>query len=46
VLATQVLATKRPQRMRIRLDGRLADHVGAKDVALRIIAELGVIVVR
>ena len=42
VLATQVLATKRPQRMRIRLDGRLADHVGAKDVALRIIAELGV----
>jgi 3-isopropylmalate/(R)-2-methylmalate dehydratase large subunit len=42
VLATQVLATKRPQRMRIRLDGRLADHVGAKDVALRIIAEIGV----
>src|SRR6202171_4605643 len=42
VLATQVLATKRPQRMRIRLDGTLADHVGAKDVALRIIAEIGV----
>jgi 3-isopropylmalate/(R)-2-methylmalate dehydratase large subunit len=42
VLATQVLATKRPHRMRIRLDGRLADHVGAKDVALRIIAEIGV----
>ena len=42
VLATQVLATKRPQRMRIRLEGRLADHVGAKDVALRIIAEIGV----
>ncbi len=42
VLATQVLATKRPRRMRVRLDGRLADHVGAKDVALRIIAEIGV----
>jgi 3-isopropylmalate/(R)-2-methylmalate dehydratase large subunit len=42
VLATQVLATRRPKRMRIRLDGRLADQVGAKDVALRIIAEIGV----
>jgi 3-isopropylmalate/(R)-2-methylmalate dehydratase large subunit len=42
VLATQVLATKRPRRMRVRLDGRLADHIGAKDVALRIIAEIGV----
>jgi 3-isopropylmalate/(R)-2-methylmalate dehydratase large subunit len=41
VLATQVLATRRPKRMRIRLDGRLADQVGAKDVALRIIAEIG-----
>ena len=28
--------------MRIRLDGTLGDHVGAKDVALRIIAEIGV----
>jgi 3-isopropylmalate/(R)-2-methylmalate dehydratase large subunit len=42
ILATQVMALKRPKRMRIRLDGRLAAHVGAKDVALRIIAELGV----
>jgi 3-isopropylmalate/(R)-2-methylmalate dehydratase large subunit len=42
VLATQVLATRRPKRMRVRLDGRLADQVGAKDVALRIIAEIGV----
>jgi 3-isopropylmalate/(R)-2-methylmalate dehydratase large subunit len=42
VLATQVLATRRPQRMRIRLNGTLGDHVGAKDVALRIIAEIGV----
>jgi 3-isopropylmalate/(R)-2-methylmalate dehydratase large subunit len=42
VLATQVLATRRPRRMRVRLDGRLGEHVGAKDVALRIIAEIGV----
>jgi 3-isopropylmalate/(R)-2-methylmalate dehydratase large subunit len=41
VLATQVLATRRPQCMRISLDGRLAEQVGAKDVALRIIAEIG-----
>jgi 3-isopropylmalate/(R)-2-methylmalate dehydratase large subunit len=42
VLATQVLASRRPKRMRIRLDGRLAMQVGAKDVALRIIAGIGV----
>src|SRR5882672_6226605 len=42
VLATQVLALKRPKRMLIRLDGTLGAHVTAKDVALRIIAELGV----
>jgi len=42
ILATQVMALKRPKRMRIRLEGRLAPHVTAKDVALRIIAELGV----
>ena len=42
ILATQVMALKRPKRMRIRLDGRLGPHVTAKDVALRIIAELGV----
>src|SRR5216110_192744 len=42
ILATQVMAMKRPRRMRIRLDGTLAPHVTAKDVALRIIAELGV----
>jgi 3-isopropylmalate/(R)-2-methylmalate dehydratase large subunit len=28
--------------MRVRLEGRLAPHVGAKDVALRLIADLGV----
>src|SRR4051794_12473859 len=42
ILATQVMALKRPKRMRVRLDGRLKPHVTAKDVALRIIAELGV----
>jgi 3-isopropylmalate/(R)-2-methylmalate dehydratase large subunit len=42
ILATQMIAMKRPKSMRIRLDGALAPHVNAKDVALRIIAELGV----
>jgi 3-isopropylmalate/(R)-2-methylmalate dehydratase large subunit len=42
ILATQVMAMKRPNRMLVRLDGRLGDHVTAKDVALRIIAETGV----
>jgi 3-isopropylmalate/(R)-2-methylmalate dehydratase large subunit len=42
ILATQVMALKRPKRMRVRLDGQLGAHVGAKDVALRLIAELGV----
>src|SRR6188508_949573 len=42
ILATQVMAMKRPKRMRVRLDGKLAPHVTAKDVALRIIAEIGV----
>src|SRR6202163_4833849 len=42
VLATQVIALKKPKRMRVRVEGRLAPHVVAKDVALRIIAEIGV----
>jgi 3-isopropylmalate/(R)-2-methylmalate dehydratase large subunit len=42
ILATQVIAMKRPKRMLVRLDGSLAPHVTAKDVALRIIAEIGV----
>jgi 3-isopropylmalate/(R)-2-methylmalate dehydratase large subunit len=42
ILATQVMAMKRPRSMRIRLDGKLGPHVTAKDVALRIIAEIGV----
>jgi 3-isopropylmalate/(R)-2-methylmalate dehydratase large subunit len=42
ILATQVIAIKRPKRMRIRVEGRLGPHVTAKDVALCIIAELGI----
>ena len=42
ILVTQVMALKRPKAMRVRLDGRLGAHVSAKDVALRLIADLGV----
>jgi 3-isopropylmalate/(R)-2-methylmalate dehydratase large subunit len=42
ILATQVIAMKRPKSMRVRLDGILNGHVTAKDVALRIIADIGV----
>ncbi len=42
ILVTQVMALKRPKRMRVRLDGALGLHVNAKDIALRLIAELGV----
>src|SRR5262249_4932525 len=42
ILATQTMALRRPQSMLVRLEGKLAAHVTAKDVALRIIAELGV----
>src|SRR5262245_35123010 len=42
ILATQVMAMKRPKRMLIRREGMRGPHASAKDVALRIIAELGV----
>src|SRR5215831_19642555 len=42
ILASQTMALRRPQSMLVRLEGKLAAHVTAKDVALRIIAELGV----
>jgi len=42
ILATQVIAMKRPKSMMVRLDGKLGPYVTAKDVALRIIAEIGV----
>ncbi len=42
VLATQVIALKRPKTMRVTLNGELAAGVTGKDVILRIIAETGV----
>src|SRR6202011_697130 len=42
ILATQTMALKRPQRMRVCLEGRLAPHVGAKDAALSLMGKLGV----
>jgi len=42
VLATQVIALKKPKRLRVTVDGALGAGVTAKDVALRILAEIGV----
>jgi 3-isopropylmalate/(R)-2-methylmalate dehydratase large subunit len=42
VLATQCLLQTRPRTMAVRVDGRLAPGVGAKDLILAIIAQLGV----
>jgi 3-isopropylmalate/(R)-2-methylmalate dehydratase large subunit len=41
VLTTQTLWLRKPRRMRIRVDGRTAPGIGAKDIALSIIAHLG-----
>jgi 3-isopropylmalate/(R)-2-methylmalate dehydratase large subunit len=41
VLMTQTLWQKKPQRMRISADGELAEGLGAKDLALAIIAKIG-----
>ena len=41
VLATQTLRLRRPQTMRVSVDGRLGDGVGAKDLALHFIATVG-----
>ncbi len=41
ILATQVIALKKPKRMRIRLDGRIGPHARAKDVALKILSVIG-----
>ncbi|MCU1428647.1 MAG: 3-isopropylmalate dehydratase large subunit [Actinomycetia bacterium] len=40
-LATQVLAQARPRQLRISIDGTLAAHVTAKDVALALIGRFG-----
>ena len=42
VLATQCLLQQRPRTMAIRVDGRLAAGVTAKDLILGVIAEIGV----
>ncbi|HEY0294788.1 MAG TPA: 3-isopropylmalate dehydratase large subunit [Bordetella sp.] len=41
VLMTQTLWQKRPKRLRVRVDGQLAPGLGAKDMALTIVARLG-----
>ncbi|HEY8381851.1 MAG TPA: 3-isopropylmalate dehydratase large subunit [Microvirga sp.] len=41
VLLTQTLWQRKPLRMRIRIDGRLVPGVGAKDIALSVIARIG-----
>lgn len=41
VLATQTLWQRRPKPMRITVEGDLADGIGAKDVILSIIAQIG-----
>lgn len=42
ILATQTIALRKPKRMRIRLDGTPGPLAGAKDVALKILAQIGV----
>src|SRR5580693_9496363 len=41
VLMTQTLWQKKPKRMRITVDGKLSEGLGAKDIALAIIANIG-----
>lgn len=42
VLATQCLLQRRAEPFEVRLDGRLPEGVGAKDVILAIVAQLGI----
>ena len=42
VLATQTIRQRKSRNMRIHVGGRLADHVHAKDLALRLLAIVGV----
>jgi 3-isopropylmalate/(R)-2-methylmalate dehydratase large subunit len=42
VLATQCLLQRRPKTYEVRIDGRLAAGVGAKDIILALIARIGV----
>lgn len=41
VLSTQTLWQRKPKRMRVAVDGALMPGIGAKDIALSIIAKLG-----
>lgn len=41
VLMTQTLWQKKPKRMRVTVSGRLAEGIGAKDIALSLIAKIG-----
>jgi 3-isopropylmalate/(R)-2-methylmalate dehydratase large subunit len=41
VLATQTLAVQRPKTARVKFDGTLRPHVGAKDMILALIARIG-----
>jgi len=41
VLATQTLLTRKPRRMRVNFRGTLAPGIGAKDMALAMIARIG-----
>jgi 3-isopropylmalate/(R)-2-methylmalate dehydratase large subunit len=41
VLMTQTLWQKKPKRMRVSVNGRLPEGIGAKDVALTLIARIG-----
>jgi 3-isopropylmalate/(R)-2-methylmalate dehydratase large subunit len=42
VLATQVMALRKPQQMNVRLEGTLAPGIGAKDVILDVIRRIGI----
>jgi 3-isopropylmalate/(R)-2-methylmalate dehydratase large subunit len=41
VLATQVIALIKPKRMRVNIVGKLGAHTSAKDVALKILSQIG-----
>jgi 3-isopropylmalate/(R)-2-methylmalate dehydratase large subunit len=41
VLATQTLTQRKAQNMRVSVDGKLPDHVTAKDIILSIIGQIG-----
>jgi 3-isopropylmalate/(R)-2-methylmalate dehydratase large subunit len=41
VLATQTIALKRPKRIRITLNGTIGPYAAAKDIALRVLSEIG-----